>query len=121
MRIAFIGAGRLAQTLAAAFHLAGWTVAAVSSRTVHSSNALAKVAGACTVVEDPQKAVDLADLVFITVPDDSIGTVAASLRWNQGHSVVHCSGATEVSVLAAAAGQGAAIGGFHPLQPIFLS
>jgi 3-hydroxyisobutyrate dehydrogenase-like beta-hydroxyacid dehydrogenase len=29
MRIAFIGAGRLAQTLATAFARAGWTVAAV--------------------------------------------------------------------------------------------
>ena len=36
--------------------------------------------------------------------------------WQGRHSVVHCSGATEVSALAAAAEQGASIGGFHPLQ-----
>ena len=39
-------------------------------------------------------------------------------RWagSKQHSVIHCSGATEVSALAAAADQGASIGGFHPLQ-----
>ncbi len=117
MKIAFIGAGRLAQTLAAAFYKAGWNVAAVSSRSVESSQRLAEVAGEnCRVFREPQGAVDEADLIFLTVPDDSIEQVASSLSWRSAQSVVHCSGATEVSVLSAAAKQGARIGGFHPLQ-----
>ncbi len=117
MRIAFIGAGRLAQTLAAAFFAAGWTVGAVASRSVDSAQRLALAAGAdCEVYRHPQEAVDQAELIFLTVPDDAIQTLASGLRWREGQSVVHCSGATEVSVLAQAQRQGAQIGGFHPLQ-----
>jgi len=60
--------------------------------------------------------VDDADLIIIAVPDDAIAPAARSLAWHKGHCVIHCSGATEVSALASAADQGAAIGGFHPLQ-----
>ncbi|WP_159917664.1 Rossmann-like and DUF2520 domain-containing protein [Pantoea sp. 18069] len=117
MKIAFVGAGRLGQTLAAAFFEAGWAVTGVASRSAGSSDLLAKAAGAgCTVYRHPQEAVDAADLVFLTVPDDAIQSLASGLRWRQGQSVVHCSGATEVSVLAQAQEQGAQIGGFHPLQ-----
>lgn len=38
------------------------------------------------------------------------------MHWRSGQGVVHCSGATELSVLTQAARQGAQIGGFHPLQ-----
>ena len=50
------------------------------------------------------------------MPDDAIAAVAAGLAWRKGMAVVHCSGATEVAVLASAASAGAQIGGFHPLQ-----
>lgn len=117
MKIAFVGAGRLAQTLAAAFSKAGWNIAAVASRSAVSSQSLAEAAGgACRIFSDPQGAADEADLVFLTVPDDHIEPVASGLGWRSGQGVVHCSGATEVSALAAAAKQGAQIGGFHPLQ-----
>ena len=53
--------------------------------------------------------------MFLTVPDDAIGTVCASLRWRDGQAVVHCAGSTELAVLQSAAHAGAAIGGFHPL------
>lgn len=96
--IAFLGAGRVGRTLAQAFTAAGWTVAAVAGR-----DAL-------------QATVDAADLVFLTVPDDEIAKVAAAVRWRAGQAVVHCSGATEVAVLAPAAEVGAQTGGFHPLQ-----
>lgn len=49
--------------------------------------------------------------MFLTVPDDAIAAVCGSLRW-QGQSVVHCSGAAELSVLEDANGP---VGGFHPL------
>ena len=65
---------------------------------------------------DAQAVVDASDLVFLTVPDDAIGSVCGELRWKPSHAVVHCSGAAELSVLEPAARAGAAIGGFHPLQ-----
>ena len=58
---------------------------------------------------------DASDIVFLTVPDDAIGAVCASLRWRAGHAAVHCAGATELAALQSAADAGAAIGGFHPL------
>ena len=62
------------------------------------------------------EAVSAADLVLLTVPDDAIAPVAASLPWRAGQFAVHCSGATELEALAAAHSAGALIGGFHPLQ-----
>ena len=114
-RIAFIGAGRLARTLAQAFTAAGIAVVAVGSRSPSSAQALATGIPGCKACA-MQEAVEAADLVFISVPDDAIGAVASAMTWRAGQGVVHCSGATEVAVLAAAAKQGALIGGFHPLQ-----
>ena len=76
---------------------------------------MAGIAGA-QAYDDAQDLVDDSDLVIIAVPDDAIAPAAHSLSWQPHHAVVHCSGATEVSALAAAAKQGASIGGFHPLQ-----
>jgi hypothetical protein len=59
--------------------------------------------------------VDASDIVFLTVPDDAITAVCVALRWRAGKAAVHCAGATDLSVLQAAADAGAAIGGFHPL------
>ncbi len=114
MTIAFVGAGRLATSLATALVRAGEPVALVASRNPVSARRLADTLPGCRSVA-PAGAAD-ADLVFLTVPDDRIGAVAAALPWRAGQAVVHCSGATEVAVLEPAARAGAAVGGFHPLQ-----
>lgn len=114
-RIAFIGAGRLGQALARALAARGESVVAVASRSAASAQALAVRLPDCQALE-AQQAVDAADLVFLTVGDDTIAPLCASLRWRAGQSVVHCSGATELAALAAAGDAGAAVGGFHPLQ-----
>lgn len=112
--IAFIGAGRLAASLASELVRAGEPVRWIASRSREAAQRLAgSLRGAAAV--DPAEAAQ-ADLVFLSVPDDAIGAVAAALPWRAGQSVVHCSGATEVAVLEPAARAGAAIGGFHPLQ-----
>jgi predicted short-subunit dehydrogenase-like oxidoreductase (DUF2520 family) len=61
-----------------------------------------------------QEVVDASDLVFLTVPDSAIGSVAGSLTWGEGQFVAHCSGALGLDVLERAAGT--VPGGFHPLQ-----
>jgi len=113
MRLAFIGAGRLGQTLAQALADRGEPVVAVAGRQLPLE--LAKRLPGCRAMA-PAEAVAAADLVFLTVPDDAIAPLAASLPWRVGQAVVHCSGATELSALAAAAAAGAQVGGFHPLQ-----
>ncbi|KXU87846.1 NADP oxidoreductase [Paraburkholderia monticola] len=120
-RIGFIGAGRLARCLALAFARAGYPVTAVASRSAASARRLASQIEHCAACDDPQQVVEAADIVFLAVPDDSIGTTAHTLRFggnaasHHGQALVHCSGASPVEQLAPARAQGAAIGGFHPL------
>jgi len=113
--LGFIGAGRVARCLAAAWSKAGYRVAGVASRSPASAAQLAALAPHCEVYPDPQQVVDAADLIFITVPDDAIEATAGALRFSAKKAVVHCSGASEVSLLDSARKQGALIGGFHPL------
>ena len=112
--IAFIGAGKLGSALAQALSQRGVPVTQVASRQAASAQHLAARVPGCRAVDAAVAA--QADLVFLTVSDDTIAPLAAQLPWRAGQAVVHCSGATEVSVLQPAADAGAEIGGFHPLQ-----
>ena len=114
-RIAFIGAGRLAQCLAPALAEQGESIVAVASRDPDSARRLAaQLPGSHALT--PAQCVAQADLVFISTPDDAIATLTASLPWRVGQAAVHCSGATGLEALAAAREAGAMVGGFHPLQ-----
>lgn len=114
--IAFIGCGRVAQALALALHRQGFNLAALASRNPSSAQALAQQLGQPALACVPQEALARAELILLSVPDDAIATTAQALRWRSGQSVVHLSGATELSALDAAAQAGAEVGGFHPLQ-----
>jgi len=100
-RIGFVGAGRVGKGLSLALSRAGFRIAGVSSRSRPPS---------------AQQVADASDLVFLTVPDDAIRAVAAGIRWRKGMAAVHCSGAAGLDALQPAGDQGAAAGGFHPLQ-----
>lgn len=115
-RIGFVGAGRVAKGLAWGMAQSGQRVVAAASRSPASAGLLAARIDGCRATANPQEVVDSSDLVFLTVPDDAIAAVAASLSWRQGVAAVHCSGACELDALASAARAGAQIGGFHPLQ-----
>jgi len=115
-RIGFVGAGRVAQTLAAAFSAAGHHVVAVCSR---SDANLAPFHARCPTADilgSPQEVADKSSVVFLTVSDDAISKVCADISWRAGTAVVHCSGATEVTALATARDAGVFTGGFHPMQ-----
>ncbi|HUQ73149.1 MAG TPA: DUF2520 domain-containing protein [Burkholderiales bacterium] len=98
-RVGFIGAGRVGRGLSLALSRCGYPIAGIASRKQG----------------DAQAVVDASDIVFLTVPDDALAATCRSISWKKGRSVVHCSGAAELSVLDAAAQSGAAVGGFHPL------
>jgi len=113
--LGFIGAGRVGTGLASGFARAGMNVVAIASRTSASAQKLAKrVRGARACA--PQEVADRADIAFLTVPDDAIEGLAASLRWREGAACVHCSGAADLDVLKKAVADGALAGGFHPLH-----
>ena len=117
LRIGFIGAGRLARTLAPAWARCGLVIAGAYSRRIETARALADAcSGGAAAFADAQALLDASDLVFLTVPDDAIAGMARALRWTANHRLVHCSAATEVAALNPAAEAGALTGGFHPLQ-----
>ena len=117
-RLAFVGAGVVGGSLAAALSRAGYSVTASASRTFASARELARWADGCVAYETPQQAADAADFVFLTTPDDAIPAVAGSITWRAGQGVAHCSGAASLDALDAAAAQGAVPGAFHPLQAV---
>jgi predicted short-subunit dehydrogenase-like oxidoreductase (DUF2520 family) len=114
--VGFIGAGKVAQTLACAFHRGGVSVVGASSRNADNLVDLLRRAPTAIAMHSAQEVVDRSELVFLTVADDAIQRICEQLSWRASVSVVHCSGATEVSALAHAEVHGAKTGGFHPMQ-----
>jgi predicted short-subunit dehydrogenase-like oxidoreductase (DUF2520 family) len=114
--IGFIGAGTTGTALAVRLAQHGYPVTAVSSRSLTSAEKLASRISGCKVYSGAQEVADVAQLVFITTPDDTISKVAAEVRWHDDQSVIHCSGAHSVDVLEPAKQRGAKTGCFHPLQ-----
>jgi predicted short-subunit dehydrogenase-like oxidoreductase (DUF2520 family) len=115
-RLGFIGAGTTGSAFARCLAGAGYPVVAVASRTAASAERLAERPKGCRAVAEPQAVADVADLVFITTPDDAIASVAAQVQWRSGSWVVHVSGAESLDVLEPAHRLGAAVGSIHPLQ-----
>lgn len=115
-RVGIIGPGRVGATLAEAFHLAGYAVAAAYGRRPEAVNAVADRVPGLLAAGTPQAVADLSGIVFIAVSDDAIDRVCDGVRWRPDHAVVHCSGARELDALQSAAKAGALVGSFHPLQ-----
>lgn len=116
LTIGFIGAGTTGTALAVRLAQQGYQVIAVSSRSLTSAEKLAGKISGCQVYKTAQEAADIAQLVFITTPDDAIPKVAAEVQWHDKQNVVHCSGAHSVDILEPAKRCGANTGCFHPLQ-----
>ncbi len=116
IKIGFIGAGTVGTALAIELNNRGYRVVAVSSRRQASADKLAQTIEGCRAVENNQAVANAADLVFITTPDGVIPQVASGVKWHEGQSVVHCSGADSTETLEPARKLGAQAGAFHPLQ-----
>lgn len=117
LTIGFIGAGTTGTALAVRLSQQGYQVAGVSSRSLASAERLAgRVRNGCLVFNKAQEVASIAQLIFITTPDDIIPEVAAEVKWRDKQFVVHCSGAHSVDILEPARQEGANVGCFHPLQ-----
>ncbi|MFO7959045.1 MAG: Rossmann-like and DUF2520 domain-containing protein [Candidatus Brocadiia bacterium] len=115
-----VGAGTVGTALARLLTEAGWPFAGAASRSRRSAETACEFAG---MGRASTRAADLtaeAGLVFITTPDDVIGSVcedlAAEDAFRDGSVVAHCSGALPSSVLASARACGASVGSLHPMQ-----
>jgi predicted short-subunit dehydrogenase-like oxidoreductase (DUF2520 family) len=114
-RIGFVGAGPVGLTLARAFDAAGWPVVAVASRDAGRRAAFRAALPDARAFPEPAGVLDEAAVIFLTVPDDAIAPLAASLRLYSGQAIVHTSGALGLEVLAPAMAAGTMAGTFHPL------
>lgn len=110
MRLAIVGAGRLAAHLALALQALGRPPVALGARDRLRADPLAQALGlqVCT----PEAALRTAEVVLLAVRDEAIAPLAAVLPWHAGQLAVHASGATGLEALAPASRRA----GFHPLQ-----
>jgi predicted short-subunit dehydrogenase-like oxidoreductase (DUF2520 family) len=114
-RLAFVGAGRVGRALGLAFQRAGWPVTGVASRDEGRRTGFTQLVPGARAFAEAHAVLDEADLIFLTVPDDAIAPVAASLKLYSGQALVHTSGALPAAVLHPAMAAGTAAGSFHPL------
>jgi predicted short-subunit dehydrogenase-like oxidoreductase (DUF2520 family) len=87
----------------------------VASRDETKRSRFAGLVPGARAFAEPQAVLDDADLIFLTVPDDAVGEVAAQLHLYSGQALVHTSGALPASILAPAMAAGTNAGSFHPL------
>lgn len=114
--LGFIGTGVVATALSQALAGAEYPVVAIHGRSKARTEALARALPRATAAPSRQTVVDVADLVFLAVPDDAIESVAASVHWRRGVAAIHCNGAASLDLLRAASEAGAEVGVLHPLQ-----
>jgi predicted short-subunit dehydrogenase-like oxidoreductase (DUF2520 family) len=116
LKLGFIGAGKVGTALAVLLNRKGYTVAAVYDQARESAERLKALVDTCRVMAASQPVADASDLTFITTPDAFIESIASQIKWTNGKSVVHCSGADSTAILDKARHEGASVGVFHPLQ-----
>ena len=120
-----IGCGKVGKALAKQLSEVGYQAVGFSSRSIFSARQAAEIAGAgeCCF-ENSWDAAKVADIVFITTPDDAIRASCRLIVENNGFSentvVLHCSGAlasTELSSIKTSKTMpDVMIGSMHPLQ-----
>ena len=115
--VGVIGAGAVGSTLARVLAERGIRIRAVASRDPAHAEALAShLPAGMTVAASPEEVARQCSLVFLAVPDAMVESLASSLPWYPGQSLVHLSGARSTSSLAAAGERGAYVAALHPLM-----
>ena len=79
--IAVIAAGKLGSSLALAMDDKGYNVVAASSRRASHRYWLSSQLEGLVAVGNAQAAVNLADIIFITGPDNTIAEICSSIVW----------------------------------------
>ncbi|MFW2512297.1 Rossmann-like and DUF2520 domain-containing protein [Demequina sp. SO4-13] len=117
LAIGVLGAGRVGAVLGAALRRAGHEIVGATGVSEESRDRIDALLPGVPVLE-PDVLVRQADLVLLTVPDDSIAAVTAGLAslgaWRPGQIVVHTSGRFGTEALADAAAAGALPLAIHP-------
>ncbi len=90
---------------------------AVSSRRHNAAESLARKLGGVAAVSPAAMAAH-ADLILLTVGDSELPQMANDDAFTPGLTVVHTSGALDLTVLQPAADRGAVVGSFHPMVSV---
>lgn len=122
-RIGVLGPGRVGQLVTRALAAAGVDLSGIAGRDPDRVAAAAARLGIDAIT--PVELLGRSDLVLVTVPDQQIAAVAHRLadllptaRRRANLAIVHCSGATDLSSLAAMGAAGVPVGSWHPLLAI---
>jgi len=126
MHVGIVGLGSVGQALARALAAstatadahpradAGVRLVAVSSRRPEAARQLAHELPGVSAVTTQALAAH-ADLVVLAARDRELSELANDGAWREGITLVHTSGALDLSPLATAAAHGARVGSFHPM------
>jgi predicted short-subunit dehydrogenase-like oxidoreductase (DUF2520 family) len=115
---AIIGTGMVGTAIGFLLRKAGYKITSISDK----SPAALKKAKAYIGAEpfrDPQEAIQKADCILITTPDDAISSACGEIALCpsiKNKFVFHMSGAGDLDILGAAKKAGAAVASIHPLQ-----
>ncbi|WP_018352347.1 Rossmann-like and DUF2520 domain-containing protein [Longispora albida] len=113
LRVGIIGAGRVGAVLGAALTRAGHRVTAASAVSAASRGRVERLLPG-TAILPPPEVIAQADLVLLTVPDDTLPGLAGSLEFPAGQLVVHTAGAYGINVLEPALRRHALPMALHP-------
>ena len=116
--ISIVGPGRLGSALALALHKTGYTIDELITRTSGQARGLARTVGARPVaIHDARLG---SDIIWLTVGDSAIRSVAHQLAANRGDwtntIAFHSSGALTSDELGILRNHGAAVASVHPLM-----
>lgn len=115
MRIAFVGAGRLASNLAPALQQSGAEVVEVWSRSRASAEALAAPLGCHAVWGCVEDVNTTADLYLLSVTDAALPQIVAQLHRHREHALfAHTAGSMGLSLFTDAGHERGAV--FYPMQ-----
>ena len=119
-RFSIVGAGRLGASLGAALVRRGWEIALIVDRDARAAREARRLIGAGRTAAAFGRSSRPGEVVFIAVPDDAVGRVAASLAasgvaWS-GRTVFHTSGLLPARALEPLREKGARTASLHPVQ-----
>ena len=120
-KIAIIGAGKLAFSLASALVNARYPINSVISKKLNSAKSLAQKFSIKHYSNKVQNIQEVANVFFLTVPDGEIKNVAESLsklkRDFKDCICIHFSGVENISALQSLKNKGCAVGSLHIIRP----
>lgn len=118
--VAIAGAGRMGTALGLLLRERGVPLVAIAGRDPGRTAAAAKFIGGMVQPVTHSQLPGLASRILITVPDDALQPIAATLAEAGMRSgcVIHTSGASGPEALAALESQGVSVAALHPLQTV---